>query len=121
MVLEFSLRDKKCIKQGEIWNTSLSGGKAYKVTKQKSTASSLSSFPPHQQGRSVAYNSRFGHVAVSNNYGDVSILDYNNLANLLQSITKPKEWNEVMVYSPDNNYLAIGSHDNGVYVYKVSE
>lgn len=32
----------------------------------------------------------------------------------------PKEWNEVLKYSPDNQYLAAGSHDNNVYFWKIS-
>jgi len=31
-----------------------------------------------------------------------------------------KEWIEVMKYSPDNQYLAVGSHDDCVYVFKIS-
>jgi len=33
----------------------------------------------------------------------------------------PNEWNEVMRYSPCENFLAVGSHDNYVYVYEISE
>jgi hypothetical protein len=32
-----------------------------------------------------------------------------------------KEWNEVMRYSPCEKFLAVGSHDNYVYVYEISE
>ena len=32
-----------------------------------------------------------------------------------------QEWNEVMRYSPCENFLAVGSHDNYVYVYEIAE
>jgi echinoderm microtubule-associated protein-like 1/2 len=30
-----------------------------------------------------------------------------------------KEWNEVIKYSPCGRYLAVGSHDNHIYIYEV--
>ena len=60
-------------------------------------------------------------MAVSNNYGDVTILDYNDLSKRLTTIYKPREWCEVLVYSPCQKYLAIGSHDDSIYVYEISE
>ena len=32
----------------------------------------------------------------------------------------PQEWIETMEYSPDNRFLAIGAHDDCVYIYKIS-
>jgi len=29
-----------------------------------------------------------------------------------------EEWIEVMSYSPDGNYLAVGSHDTNIYIYE---
>jgi WD40 repeat protein len=34
---------------------------------------------------------------------------------------KKAEWIETMVYSPDNKYLAIGSHDNFIYVLETTK
>ena len=31
------------------------------------------------------------------------------------------EWIEVMAFSPDGAYLAVGSHDNYIYVYRTSD
>lgn len=31
-----------------------------------------------------------------------------------------KEWIEVLKYSPDETMLAVGSHDNDIYIYKVN-
>ena len=33
----------------------------------------------------------------------------------------PKEWIEIMRYSPDGTKLAVGSHDNFIYIYNVGE
>ena len=33
---------------------------------------------------------------------------------------EPEEWSEVLKYSPDGQYLAVGSHDNIVYIYEVN-
>jgi len=32
-----------------------------------------------------------------------------------------KEWNEVITFSPDDNYVAIGSHDNHIYIYTTGD
>lgn len=95
-------------------------GKLYETNKIRSTASTLSSYPVQMQGRGITYSKKHNHVAVSNNYGDVSILDYNNLSKRLTTLYKPKEWCEVLMYSPDENYLALGAHDDSIYVYKIS-
>lgn len=33
----------------------------------------------------------------------------------------PDEWAEVIKYSPDESMLAVGSHDNNIYIYDVSK
>jgi len=58
---------------------------------------------------------------VSNNYGDVAIIDYNDWNKRLSSIYKPREWCETMVYSPNEELLAIGGHDDTIYIYKTNE
>ena len=96
-------------------------GKSYETKKIKSTASTMSSFPVQQQARGITYSPKHQHVAVSNNYGDVHILDYNDLSKRLTTLYKPREWAEVLVYSPDQNYLAVGSHDDSIYIYKIND
>lgn len=97
------------------------GGKAYETSKIKSTASTMSSHPVQQQARAIAYSKHHNHVAVSNNYGDVHILDYNDFSKRITTLYKPREWCETIVYSPDGNFVAIGSHDDTIYIYKISE
>jgi WD40 repeat protein len=36
-------------------------------------------------------------------------------------LSQPQEWNEVIRYSPCGAYLAVGSHDNKVYIYNVKD
>lgn len=98
---EYSVKEKKVIKEGKIWSAELFDGKAFDTSKIKSTASTLSAHPVHQQGRCITYAPRLNHIAVSNNYGDVSILDYNDWTKRITTLYKPREWCEVLVYSPD--------------------
>lgn len=120
-ILEVNIKDKKVVKEGKVWSHDLMGGKPYETQKIKSTASTMASFPAHQQARGITYSARHGHVAVSNNYGDVNILDYNDFSRRIVTLYKPREWCEVMVYSPNEEFLAVGSHDDSIYVYKISE
>jgi WD40 repeat protein len=120
-IYEFSIKDKQLVREGKVWTYEMYGGEKYETKKIKSTASSMSTVPVHQQSRCVTYSGKHGHLAVSNNYGDVAILDYNDWTKRLTTLYKPREWCEVMVYSPDQNYLAVGSHDDSIYVYKISD
>jgi len=58
---------------------------------------------------------------VSNNYGDITILDYNDFSKRITTLYKPREWCEVLVYSPNHEYLAVGSHDDSIYIYKIND
>lgn len=109
------------IKQGKIWSYDLFGGKPYETKKIKSTAATMASTPSHQQGRGITYSKRWNHVAVSNNLGDVSILDYNDFSKRITSLMKPGEWCECLAYSPNEEFLALGSHDDSIYIYKINE
>jgi len=121
IIYEFSIKDKAMVREGKVWTYDMYGGKPYETNKIKSTASTLSSAPAHQQARGITYSSRWNHVAVSNNFGDVAILDYNDFSKRICTLYKPREWCEAMVYSPNQEYLAIGSHDDSIYVYKINE
>jgi len=118
---EYSIADRKCVKKGKVWTMELFGGKDYNTPNMKSTASTLSSYPVYQQSRAIAYSPHHNHVAVSNNYGDVSIFDYNDFSKRITTLKKAKEWNEVIAYSPDGRYMAVGSHDDTIYLYKITE
>ena len=89
----------------------------------------MSSAPPNCQSRAVAWSTRLGHLAVANNVGTVTIreVDWNavdqgipgsldNVKKTLFKDLKKAEWIECMAYSPCDQYLAIGSHDNTIYL-----
>lgn len=117
-VMVFDYANRKFIKQGTISTKSQPKNQA---KAKKVTASTLSDLPPNQQGRAVAYNKHNGHVAISNNMGKVSIRLKDNLDQKVKTLKNAEEWNEVMKYSPCGKYLAVGSHDNHVYIYDVTD
>jgi len=88
---------------------------------KKCTAASMGVLAPNQQARSVAYSKKHNHVAVSDNYGEVHIRKFDDFDAEVQQLSEPQEWNEVMHYSPCENYLGVGSHDDKVYIYEISE
>jgi WD40 repeat protein len=118
--LEYSIKDKKVLRSGKIWTQESNSDKPYETKKIKSTASTLCSYPAHQQGRCITYSPIHNHVAVSNNYGDISIFDYRDFSKKLTTLWAPKEWCEAMSYSPDGNYLAVGSHDDTLYIFSIA-
>ena len=83
------------------------------------------------QARAVAFQETLKHLAVGHNDGTVSIRLVDNidsaddtemldLNNIIQKMTHPKEWIEIMRYSPSGEKLAVGSHDNFIYLYNAS-
>jgi len=45
--MEFSIKDKKLIRQGNVWLPEFNNGKPYELSKIRSTASTMSNYPPH--------------------------------------------------------------------------
>jgi len=85
-------------------------------------ASSLTSFPDSQCSRAVAYCPQNGHIAVAHNDGTLTIRSsINNLNDVIATKNDSREWIEDMEYSPDGSMLAVGSHDNKIYVYSTSD
>ena len=114
----WDLEARRCVGSGRV------SAKAGPPRKAGAGASSLSALPPNQQSRAVAHNPRTGHVAVSDNAGGVSIrvspaeLDKVFLPALQPA---PREWSQAARYSPCGRFLAVGSHDNFLYVYAVEQ
>ncbi len=113
-VLVFDYEKKKYVRKGTI---SEKGQPKNQEKAKKATASSLSVYPPNQQGRAIAYSKLRGHVAISNNMGKVSIRDKDDLDKKIKTLLDAEEWSEVIKYSPCQKYLAVGSHDNAIYIY----
>jgi echinoderm microtubule-associated protein-like 1/2 len=61
-------------------------------------------------------------VAVAHNDGTLTIRSgLNNLNDVIATKNDSREWIEAMSYSPDGDKLAVGSHDNNIYVYSTSD
>ena len=114
--MHFDYAQKKFIKKGTIGKKPIDRQRA-----KQSTASTLSQYPPNQQGRAIAYNPRNGHVAISNNMGKVTIRSIDDLDTKLFTLKDATEWCETIRYSPEGDMLATGSHDNNIYVYDVNK
>jgi WD40 repeat protein len=95
----------------------------------KGGASSMSSQPSNCQSRCVAFNVTLGHLAVAGNTGLVTIREVDwkkvdarepksldQIKYRLFKDVKKAEWIECMSYSPDSKNLAVGSHDNLIYL-----
>ena len=50
--------------------------------------------------------------------GKVMIWNMDKQLTIKQCVFDPKEWSEVMKYNPSESLLAVGSHDNHVYIYE---
>jgi len=58
LIYEYSIKDKKLLREGKVWTYDMYGGKAYETSKIKSTASTLSSQPVHMQARGITYSKK---------------------------------------------------------------
>ena len=67
----------------------------------------------------MAISAHSGHVAVGYNDGHFTVRrSLLEIDVVLHTGQNSKEWIEVMRYSPDGKWLAIGSHDNTIYIYR---
>lgn len=80
-------------------------------------ASTLSSYPQSQCSRAVCANDEW--ICIAGNDGRVSIRAKGDPSSECKLLEDCDEWIECMSFSPDNTMLAVGSHDNRVYVYNV--
>lgn len=80
-------------------------------------ASSQSSKPSSQQGRAVCMFN--GCMVVACNDGCVRVKSCTDGADQ-QVLKDSREWIQVLAPSPDGTKLAVGSHDNHIYVYDAS-
>ena len=78
------------------------------------------------QGRSCAINQAGTEVAIGMRDGTFRLYSISanaNNATVSHKYSKKisKEWIEDLKYSPDGKYLAVGSHDNKIYLYDCSK
>jgi WD40 repeat protein len=112
-VMLFDSTKRQFVRGGKI------SDKKMKDPSKKSMASTVSQMPPNKQARAVAVSKRHSHLVVCSNLGKVSIRSFDDFDKKVGSLKEPKHWCEVAKYSPCEDYLAIGSHDNHVYIYQI--
>eukprot|EP01022_Parablepharisma_sp_SALTPOND_P033101 TRINITY_DN88194_c2_g1_i1.p1 TRINITY_DN88194_c2_g1~~TRINITY_DN88194_c2_g1_i1.p1 ORF type:complete len:765 (+),score=75.12 TRINITY_DN88194_c2_g1_i1:175-2295(+) len=89
--------------------------------KKKYGASSMTSYPDNQCSRAVCYNPKTMEVATATNAGEVQIRSISNLGSIKKSLHAADRWIEFMAYSPNGEYLAVGTHSNTIVVYNTSD
>lgn len=82
-------------------------------------ASTMATNSPNQQARSICIDAKSRNLAIGHNDGHVSILQDIQSLTLIKTLKDPREWIEAMSYSPNSSFLAVGSHDNFIYIYNV--
>lgn len=106
----WNIATRKCVVTGKVSSESRKA--------PKGGASSLTDLPDSQCSRAVAVNPSNGHVAIGHNDGTLTIrAGATKLDQVLHTKRESQEWIETMSYSPDGRKLAVGSHDNNIYVY----
>lgn len=109
----WNVSTRKCVVTGKISSESRKA--------PKGGASSLTELPDSQCARAVAYNPQNGHIAIGHNDGTLSVrAGLTKLDQVVATNKDSQEWIEAIEYSPDGKKLAVGSHDNNIYVYDAS-
>ena len=49
------------------------------------------------------------------------MIKLDDIVKVLSGPKDPKEWIEAMEYNSNGEMLAVGSHDNGIYLYKTDQ
>lgn len=112
-LIAWSMKNRQSVNRGEICDEN--------KKPKKGGASSLTDYAPSKCGRAVAVCKHSGHVAVGHNDGRVTIRQGANDLNVHKTLEDSAEWIEAIEFSPDGKYLAVGSHDNNVYIYDCSD
>ena len=106
-----------------IWNAKERKSKAVAIINDKAGerikygASSMTAFPDNQCSRAVCYNAKSNEIAVATNSGEVQIRDFSKPEVVKKSLKSADRWIEFMCYSPNGEYLAVGTHSNAIVIY----
>jgi WD40 repeat protein len=112
-VMLFDSNKRQFVRGGKI------SDKKMKDPTKKSMASTVSQMPPNKQARTVAVSKTHSHLVVCNNLGKVSIRSFEDFDKKVGSLKEAKHWCQVATYSPNEDFLALGSHDSHVYIYHI--
>jgi len=91
-----------------------------KRSSKKGKASTLSHMPASQCSRAVIFCEN-GGVIVAANDGRVHIWDKCTDTAPSKTLDDAEEWIECMSLSPNKDKLAVGSHDNSIYIYSTAD
>lgn len=105
-----------------LWNAKERRNKAVvkisdKTVKLKYGASSMTAYPDSQCSRAVCYNPKTNELANATNTGEVQIRELTKLDVVKNEVKAADRWIEFMGYSPNGDYLAVGTHKNTIVVY----
>lgn len=67
----------------------------------------------------MAASLKHGHVVVCNNLGKISVRSLTDLSTKIASLKQAKKHCTAISYSPCENFLAVGSHDDHLYIYRI--
>ncbi len=110
----WDFKSRKCIAQGSIseYNKKAPAGGASSLTKQ----------PDSKCARAIDINESNGNIAVGHNNGWVTIRrSKDDLDNIITTLKDSREWVEVVAYNEEDTRLAVGSHDDNIYIYDVKK
>ena len=85
---------------------------------KRNKASTLGRHAESQASRALSTSDACGKMAVAANDGSVTIRDISDIGTTIHEICDSGEWIEVMEFSPDGQYLAVGSHDTNIRIYE---
>ena len=106
-----------------VWSSKEKKNKAVGVITDKEPqrikygASSMTSYPDNQCSRAICYNPKTKEVAFASNFGEVHIRDLDKLSIDKKMMKACERWIEFMAYSPDGNFLAVGTHNSTIVIY----
>lgn len=118
---EWSIDNRKCTKHTELLTTQEYS--RYKNIRDKQTrkltASTMAKTKPEYCARGVVVNENLKHVVTAMLDGKIVIRNIGTSKDrsIHKVLLHPKEWCEVLEFSPNFSKLAVGSHDNNIYIY----
>lgn len=111
--------DKKVLAQGAAVSKKADQDRKNPDNDKHCVAVSDSIFKPNKQARGIATSLKHAHVVVCNNVGKISIRSLTDLQTKVASLKQAKKHCTAIAFSPCENFLAVGSHDDHLYIYRI--